>query len=114
MQLAVLREAVDVANLLALDLDRERRARIHRASIDDHRAGAARAAIAPALVAGHWLVEMHAQRIEQCRARLDLETNRLAVDVQRHRYGAGADCVDRGLCVGGGSLREYTGGRDTT
>src|SRR5262249_11290706 len=107
-------QAVDAANLLALDFDRERRARVDRAAIDDHRARAARAAIAAALVAGHRFFEMHAQRVEQRRARLDLEPYGLSVDVERHRHGTGADRVDSALRVCAGRFREYSRGGDAT
>src|SRR5215204_6168843 len=56
-------EPVDGADLLALDFDRQRRTRVDGAAVDDHRAGAAGAAIATALVAGQ--VGPHAQRVEQ-------------------------------------------------
>src|SRR4051794_10796906 len=52
VQLSGSREPVDVANLLALDLDGECRAGVDRTAVDQHRAGAAGAAIAAALVAG--------------------------------------------------------------
>src|SRR5215471_2636987 len=70
------REPVHGADLLALDLDRQRRARVDRPAVDDHRAGAAGAAIAAALVARE--IGAHAQRVEQRDARLDLEAQRLA------------------------------------
>ena len=54
---------------LALHLDRERRAGVDRPAVDDHRAGAAGAAIAAALVAGQ--IGAHAQRVEQRDPRLD-------------------------------------------
>src|SRR5436190_7666548 len=49
MQPAVALEAVDGANLLADDFDGERRAGVRRLAVDDHRAGAADAAVAAAL-----------------------------------------------------------------
>ena len=67
-------QAVDGANLLALHLDGERRAGVDRAAVDDHRAGAAGAAIADALVAGE--VGAVAQRVEQRDARLDPQIER--------------------------------------
>src|SRR4051812_23544756 len=63
MQRLAGREAVHRANLLALDVDGERRTRIDRAAVDDHRAGAAGAAIAAPLVAGE--IGAHAKRVEQ-------------------------------------------------
>ena len=69
MQRVAVGQPVDVADLLALDFDRQRRAGIHGAAVDEHRAGAAGAAIAAALVAGQ--VGAHAQRIQQRDARLD-------------------------------------------
>ena len=80
---------VDVADLLALHFDRERRAGIDRAAVDEHRAGAAGAAIAAALVAGQ--VGAHAQRVEQRDARLDHQIELPAVDGQPHRHLAGPD-----------------------
>src|SRR5262245_19045027 len=71
MELAGAGQAVDGANLLALTLNRERRTGVDRSSVHDHRAGAARAAVAAALVARH--VGAHAQRVEQRDARLDLQ-----------------------------------------
>src|SRR5262245_47124060 len=89
VQLAAGGEAVHGANLLALALDRERRARVDRAAVDDHRAGAAGAAVAAAFVARH--VDAHAQRVEQRHARLDRQAAHLAVDVEGDRHGAGTD-----------------------
>ena len=89
MQRVAVREAVDGANLLALHLDRQRRAGVDRAAVDDHRAGAAGAAVAAALVAGQ--VGAHAERIEQRDARLDPGVESLAVDHQRDRHLARAD-----------------------
>src|SRR5262245_35018180 len=56
-------EAVHGANLLALHFDGQRRTRVRRLAVDDHRAGAADAAVAAALVAGD--VGLVADRVEQ-------------------------------------------------
>ncbi len=95
MQLVAVGEAVDGANLLALHLDRQRRAGVDRAAVDDHRAGAAGAAIAAALVAGE--IGAHAQRVEQRDARLDHQIDLPAVHVQAHRHVAGPDGRRRAL-----------------
>jgi hypothetical protein len=86
VQRRALCQAVDVANLLALALDRERRARIHGAAVDDHRARAARAAIAAPLAAGQ--IRAHAQRVEQRHARLNHQVQALAVHHQAHGHFA--------------------------
>ena len=88
---------VDGANLLALHLDRQRRAGVDRAAVDDHRAGAAGAAIAAALVAGE--VGAHAQRVEQRHARLDHQIDLPAVHRETHRHFAGADRGRAALCA---------------
>src|SRR5262249_25610332 len=69
MQRAAARQTVDRANLLALHFDRERRARVDGSTVDDHRARAAGAAVAAALVARQ--IGAHTQRVEQRDARLD-------------------------------------------
>jgi hypothetical protein len=84
MQRVAVREAVDGADLFALHLDRQRRAPIHRAAVDDHRAGAARSAIADAFVAGE--IGARAKRVEQRDPRLDPEIDPLAVDGERDRH----------------------------
>src|SRR5262249_28968939 len=76
MQRVAGRETFDRADLFALNVDRERRARIDRSTVDDHRARTARAAVAPALVAGH--VAALSNGIEQRDARFDLEVETLA------------------------------------
>ena len=58
-------------------------------AVDDHRAGAAGAAIADALVAGQ--VGAHAQRVEQRDPRLDPEIETLAVDHEADRHLAWTD-----------------------
>ena len=77
MQRVAVGQAVDGADLFALHLDGERRARVDRAAVDDHRAGAAGAAVADALVAGQ--IGAVAQRVEQRDARLDRQVEPLAV-----------------------------------
>ena len=89
MERLAAREAVDGADLFALHFDGKRRARVHRAAVDNHRAGAARAAVADALVARE--VRAVADRVEQGDARLDAQIDARAVDRQRDRHVAGAD-----------------------
>ena len=89
MERVALRKAVDRADVLALRFDREHRARVVGAAVDDHRARAAGAAIAHALLAGD--VEPRAHRVEQRHARLDAQLMPLAVDRQRDRDLAGPD-----------------------
>src|SRR5215470_2799130 len=73
-------QAVDRTNLLALDFDRKRRARVGGPAVDDHRAGAAHPAVAAALVAGE--IRLVTQGIEQRHARLDVQIQPFAVDHQ--------------------------------
>src|SRR4051812_25658352 len=97
------REPVDIANLLALHVDRECRAGIDRPAVDDHRARAAGAAIAAALVAGQ--VGAHPKRVEQRDPWLDHEVQRFPVDVQADRD------LSRTDNPGGGALRLEFGRR---
>src|SRR5436190_4965876 len=97
VQRCAIGQAVDVANLLALDVDRQRRARIHRPAVHQHRARAAGAAVADALVARH--VGAHAQRVEQRDPRLDHQVELAAVDGEPHRHVAGADFRNPGLSL---------------
>ena len=109
MQRRAVREAVDGANLLALHFDRQRRAGVHRAAVDDHRAGAAGAAIADALVAGH--VGARADRVEQGDARFDPQIEPLAVDHQGHRHVARADARAAGVCAAASGHADRRDGR---
>src|SRR5207247_6393084 len=52
IQRGAARQAFHRANLFALDVDRQRRARVDRAAVDDHRARAAAAAAADPFVPG--------------------------------------------------------------
>ena len=83
------RQSVDRADLFALHFDRERRAGIDGAAVDDHRAGTAGAAIAHPLVAGE--IGAVADGIEQRHTRFDPEIHALAVDHQRHRHFTGSN-----------------------
>ena len=87
-------ETVDGTNLFALHLDRERRARVNGAAVDDHRAGAARPAVAHALVAGH--VGAIADGVEQRHARLDSQIEPFAVHHQLDRHLARPDRAGSG------------------
>ena len=84
MKRAAVGQAVDRSNLLALRFNGERRARVGRAAIDDHRAGAADTAITAAFVAGE--VSFVSQRVQQRHARLNVQTESLAVDEQLDRH----------------------------
>ena len=64
MQLVAVGEAVHVADLLALNLDCQRGTGVDRPPVNDHRAGAAGAPVASALIARE--IRAHAQCIEQC------------------------------------------------
>src|SRR5207253_446314 len=79
----------DRLDLLAGRVDGERHARADGRAVDDHGAGAALAAVADDLRAGH--VQVHPQRVGQRRARLELERLVLAVDPQRDGGRAGAE-----------------------
>ena len=61
-------DAFDGADVPALRFDGQHRARVIGSSVDDHRAGAARAAVADAFLAGD--LEARAQRVEQRHPRL--------------------------------------------
>ena len=71
------------------------RAGVDALAVHDHRAGAAGAAVADPLGAGH--VEMIAQRVEQRDARLDRQAYGFAVDLEgdRDRAGTGEICAAR-------------------
>ena len=95
MQPIAIGQTIHVANLLALYLDRQRRTGVDRPPVDDHRAGAAGAAIASALIARE--IRARAQRIEQCDPRLDHEIDLPAVYVQAHGHVAGSHGRRRAL-----------------
>src|SRR5688572_12386550 len=82
-------QPLDVANLLALDLDGQGRARIDRPPVDEHRAGAADATVAATLVPGE--VGAHPERIQERDPRLDREVELPSVDVQADRHFTRAD-----------------------
>src|SRR2546422_277813 len=98
-------ETIHRANLLALHLNREGRARIRRPAVDDHRAGTAGAAIADALVAGK--VGTRAQRIEERHPRLDFQIEAFAVHQKLNGNFARANGArSGGLRVGLGHARD--------
>ena len=72
------REPLDRRHLGALGLEREHRAALHRAPVDEHGAGAALARVAADVRAGQ--PEPVAERVDEQRPPLDLERPRLAVD----------------------------------
>ena len=108
MQRRAVCQTVDRANLLADRFNRERRARVCGPAVDDHRAGAADAAIASALVAGD--VGVVADGVEQRHARLDPKRHALAVDHQLDRHLAGSD--NRGTALRVGNRRAGDARRD--
>ena len=71
MQAAALREALDRRHLGAGGLEREYGAALHRAAVDEHRAGAALARVAADVSAGQ--PQPVAQRMDEQRPPLDLE-----------------------------------------
>src|SRR5438477_5463051 len=71
MQLSIRGNALDGRDALTAVHDGERQAGVVAASVDQHGARAARSLIASLLRAGE--IEMFAQRIEKCRARIDLQ-----------------------------------------
>ncbi len=71
MQLAVPGQALDRDDAIAVAGDGQRQAGIHPHAVHQHGAGAALAVVAALLGAGQ--AEMVAQRIEQGRARIELE-----------------------------------------
>src|SRR5438093_9205784 len=87
-------QAVDRANLLALHLDGERRARVDGPAVHTHRASAARPAVADALVPDQ--IGPLPQRVEQRDARLDPQIDALAVHHQLDRHVAGPDSARAG------------------
>src|SRR5437016_5653731 len=82
-------DAFDGRDFTAFSLDGEHRAGINRVAIDQHRAGAAGAAVANFLATGE--VESVAQRVEQGHARFDVQAAALSVDLERDRRFARAD-----------------------
>ena len=81
MELAVGREPFDRRHLAAGGLQREHRAALHGAAVDEHRAGAALARVAADVRPRQ--PETVAQRVDEQRASFDLEGARLAVDAER-------------------------------
>ena len=81
----------------ALDVDGERRAGVDRPAVDNHRARAARAPVAPALVACQ--VRPHAQRIEQRRPRLNRQVELLSVHHQANGHVAGPTALTPPACA---------------
>ena len=81
MQLSVGREPLDRRHLTALRLQREQRAALDRAAVDENGAGAALARVAADVRARQ--PQAVAQRVDEQRAPLDLERTLLAVDGER-------------------------------
>src|SRR6266566_6952635 len=71
VKLAVLLEALDGRHFCLIGLDREHRARLHRAAIDQNRARAAVGRVAADMSAGH--PEVFAEEVDEQRARFDVD-----------------------------------------
>ena len=98
MELAVLRQPLDRRHLRACGLEREHRAALHGAAVDEHRARAALARVAADVRARQ--PEPVAERVDEQRAPVDVERARLAVDRERdvrHRESP-RRCPRRGAC----------------
>ena len=80
-------EALDGRDLVALGVGGEHQAGLDRLAVEEHRAGAAGAAVADLLGAGE--VEVVAQRVEQRHPRLDGHLPHRAVHLQVQRDGVG-------------------------
>ena len=78
VQRAVLLQALDRHELLAVGLHREHRARLHRAAVHEHGAGAAVRGVAADVGAGQ--PQILAEQVDQQQARLDVGLVLLAVD----------------------------------
>src|SRR5258705_7633201 len=85
MQIVALGKTLDGRDRLSVMHHRKRQTGVDAASVNQHRAGAALAVIAPLLRTGQR--EMFTQRIQQCRAWIERQRMRAAVDLKRHRYG---------------------------
>src|SRR5215469_4475541 len=83
MQAVVLSQPLDCGDLLALRLDGQHRAGIHRVSIHNHSTSAASASVAHPLGAGD--VKLVPHGIQQRCPRFDLAGVSLAIDFQRYR-----------------------------
>src|SRR3989442_397426 len=98
MELPVLLESLDRRDRPLIGLHGEHRARLHRATVEEHRAGAAVGGVAADVRAGH--PEVLAEEMDKERARIDVDVVRRSVD--RHvdleralpfaRGGRGFDC----------------------
>src|SRR5206468_790441 len=78
MELAVLLEALDGRDLMAVGLDREEGARLHGLPVEEHGARSTVARIAADVRSGH--AQVLAQEMDEEQARLDLSLLGLAVD----------------------------------
>src|SRR2546427_11631526 len=78
MELPVLLEPLDGRDRPLIGLHGEHRARLHRAAVEEHRAGAAVGGIAADVRAGH--PEVLAEEMDKERARLDVDVVRRSVD----------------------------------
>src|SRR5882757_10564319 len=83
--MVALGKTLDRRDGLSVMHHRKRQAGVDATSLNQHRAGAALAVIATLLRAGQR--EMFTQRIQQCRAWIERQRMRAAVDLKRHRYG---------------------------
>src|ERR1700736_5547072 len=85
VQMVALGETLDSRDGLSVVHYRKRQAGVDATSLNQHRAGAALAVIAPLLRTR--LREMFTQRIQQCRAWIERQRMRAAVDLKLHRDG---------------------------
>jgi hypothetical protein len=94
MQIRALGEPLDRGDGLAVVHDRERQAGVDAASFDQHRARAALAVIATLFRAGQG--EVLPQSIEQCRAGIEGQRMRMAVNLKcdAHRWRGRLSVVD--------------------
>src|SRR5437763_4408040 len=84
MELAALRETLDRRHLVAVGLDGEQGARLHRVPVEVDRAGAAEGRVAADLRPGE--PEVVAEEVDEQRPRLDLRLVPDAVDGECYRY----------------------------
>ena len=81
MQVAVRREPLDRRDRRAVGLDREDRARLRAAAVDEDGAGSALAGVAPDVRAGQ--TQLFAEEVDEEHARVDVSLANLAVDGHR-------------------------------
>src|SRR5258705_13726640 len=95
MQIVALGKTLDGRDGLSVMHHRKRQTGVDAASFNQHRASAALAVIAPLLRTCQR--EMLTQRIQQCRAWIERQRMRAAVDLKLHRHGRqwGSGIIER-------------------